>query len=94
MIKSKIRLLKLEKARLRLKKAEEDFIASVRSAYPVGTLVRYTTSGYDVLYRVLEYVPYSSRMKVKRAYQKNGTVRRINGASSYVSFYQEGAENR
>ena len=94
MKKAELRLRTLERARLRLKKAEEDFIAAVRYAYPVGTLIRYTTSGYDALYRVLEYSPYSSRMKVKRAYQQNGTVRWLDGASMYVDFYQEGAENR
>jgi hypothetical protein len=94
MVKAEIRLTKLERSRLRLKKAEEDFVAAIWFAYPVGTLIRYTTSGYDVLYRVLEYAPYSSRMKVKRAYQQNGTVRWLDGASMCVDFYQEGAENR
>ena len=89
-----VRLTALKKARTRLKKAEADFIAAVRCAYPVGTLIRYTTSGYDVLYRVLEYAPDSSRMKVKRAFQQNGTVRWLDGASLMIDFYQEGAENR
>ena len=94
MKKAELRLNVLEKSRLRLKKAEEDVVAAVRYAYPPGTLVRYTTSGYDALYRVLEYAPDSSRMKVKRAYQQNGTVRWLDGASMFLDFYQEGAENR
>lgn len=82
--KHETRIRALDKARERLKKAEEDLVTAVWRAYPVGTMIRYTTSGYDVLYRVLEYAPNSARMKVKRAFRQNGTERWLDGASKCV----------
>jgi hypothetical protein len=86
------RLNKLEKARLQLKSAEGAFIAAVHQAYPVGTIIRYTTSGYDVLYEVLEQILDNTRLKVKRAFHKSGNVRWLDGASTCVDFYREGVK--